>query len=195
MEKKSLRKQILKIRNEMSYAERRAKSGQILSALSDMELYKRADTILFYIDYQSEVMTTPLIVHALSQGRQVYLPKVTGTEMDFYQIHDILDLREGYKGIREPEGGALFENAQTDMLMVMPGAVFDRHCHRIGYGKGFYDRYLGRMQQKKIKIPVVALCFACQMLDEIPYEAHDIMPDMVLTENNLYNNCIQKNCI
>lgn len=185
-EKRSLRKQILKMRDEMPFAVRSAKSKQILSTLSKTELYRKADRILFYIDYQSEVMTTPLITQALAQGKRIYLPKVTGNEMAFYRIDDIENLAEGYKGIREPMGGALFEENAAAALMIMPGAVFDKSRHRIGYGKGFYDRYLERMREKNIKIATVALCFECQMLDAVPYEIHDILPDMILTENNIY---------
>lgn len=107
--------------------------------------------------------------------------------MAFYQLTGMNDLREGYKGIREPISGPVF-GAQPDTgetLLLMPGAVFDENCHRIGYGKGFYDKYLKWISEKGITVQTLALCFECQVLSEIPSETHDIRPQMVLTERKL----------
>lgn len=193
-EKKALRKQILSVRNGMPPALREEKSCIIIQTLTDMELYRKAETLLAYVDYQSEVITTHLIQQALQEGKQVFVPKVLGDEMEFYRITNMGSLAEGYKGIREPAGGQLFSmiasrlqgKAANIPLMLMPGAVFDEAGHRIGYGKGFYDRYLKRLMEKDIPVHTLALCFACQMLAKIPYEEHDIRAEMVLTEEGLY---------
>ena len=198
--KKELRKQILARRNRLSKDEIMRKSAGILNILYTLAVYQNADIILAYVEYRSEVMTTPLIQRALSEGKMIYVPKVSGTDMDFYRIESLSALSEGYKGIKEPESAAQMftvntgydsRTADTDktsrnILMLMPGAVFDRAHHRIGYGMGFYDRYLERLQSSGITIHTAALCFACQMLDDIPYYRHDICPEMIITEEKIF---------
>lgn len=192
VEKRNIRKRILSLRNEMSLKLREEKSNKILLALYGMEQYKEASIILTYVDYQSEVITTPLLSNALTDNKQVFAPRVCGEEMEFYRITDIKDLAEGYKGIREPICGEGFldeigsmkvSEEATTALMLLPGAVFDKRGHRIGYGKGFYDRYLKRLSEAGINIYKIALCYECQLLSEIPYDNHDVSVDMVITEN------------
>lgn len=205
--KKNVRKRILSLRNEIPLKLREEKSNKILRTLYGIERYKEADIILAYVDYQSEVITTPLLVKALKDNKRVFTPRVSGEEMEFYRITGTEDLAEGYKGIREPICGAGFmeetesykslgENASGEaagVLMLMPGVVFDKDGHRIGYGKGFYDRYLERLSEAGINIYKIALCYECQMLSEIPNEEHDISVDMVITENGIYENGIKIN--
>lgn len=173
---------------------REEKSQMILQTLYHMPLYKETKIILSYVNYQSEVITDDLLNRALLEGKHVFVPKVLGDNMEFYQITDLNDLTEGYRGIREPISGpefldklSGFHSAKTDHpLMLMPGAVFDKKRHRIGYGKGFYDRYLDRLKAADTRVHTLALCYECQMLDKIPYEAHDVRPEMILTENKIY---------
>ncbi len=186
-EKKNIRKQILAVREKMPPAVRREKSSSIAEALWAMPLYQKADVILIYVNYKSEVNTTDLVNKALADGKLVFAPKVSGETMEFYRLTGINDLQEGYCGIPEPVPGEAFDMEMDTghTLMLMPGAVFDEHCHRIGYGKGFYDRYLMRLSESGTVIHTLALCFECQVLSEIPSEVHDIRPQMVLTEKRL----------
>lgn len=186
-EKKKLRKRILALRDAMPAEEREEKSRRIMETLVSMPVYRETDTVLTYINYRSEVKTTDLVNKALWDGKRVFAPKVSGETMEFYQLAGMGDLQEGYKGIREPASGRRFD-AESDTghtLMLMPGAVFDGKCRRIGYGKGFYDRYLMRLSEMGIFVSMLALCFECQVLPEIPFEAHDVRPQMVLTELRL----------
>lgn len=186
-EKKQLRKQILAQRNAMPLKVRKEKSRKIMETLFAMPFYRESDNILTYVNYQSEVDTTDLVNKAFADKKQVFAPKVSGETMEFYQLIGTDSLKEGYKGIREPVSGPVF-GAETDTghtLMLMPGAVFDENCCRIGYGKGFYDRYLNHMAETGILIYTLALCFECQVLPQIPSEIHDIRPQMILTERKL----------
>lgn len=212
-EKRNIRRRILSLRNEMPLKLREEKSNIILQTLYELERYIKAEVILTYADYQSEVITTPLITRALAEDKMVFAPRVfrvcgaemESEEMEFYRIADIEDLAEGYKGIREPICGEGFmekigtynvhgekvsgEKASGEasgVLMLMPGVAFDQAGHRIGYGKGFYDRYLKRLSETDINVYKIALCYECQILNEIPYENHDISVDMVITENGIY---------
>lgn len=198
--KRNVRKRILSLRNEIPLKLMEENSNKILQTLYGMEKYKEAAVILAYVNYQSEVITIPLLDKALKDNKQVFAPRVSGEEMEFYRISGMEDLAEGYKGIREPIGGESFiekigkytvsgEKASAEtaaVLMLMPGVVFDKEGHRIGYGKGFYDRYLKRLTKAGINVYKIALCYECQILNEIPYENHDISVDMVITENEIY---------
>ncbi|MDE5933287.1 MAG: 5-formyltetrahydrofolate cyclo-ligase [Lachnospiraceae bacterium] len=186
-EKRKLRKQILALRDAMPIEEWEEKSRQITETLVSTAYYKEADSILTYVNYKSEVNTTDLVNKALTDGKRVFVPKVFGETMDFYRITGMEELREGYKGIREPVFGRIFEAGPDigHVLMLMPGAVFDEKCHRIGYGKGFYDRYLKHISEAGIFVHTLALCFECQVLPEIPFEEHDVRAQLVLTESQL----------
>ena len=189
-EKRRIRKNVLALRDAMTPAVRTEKSSRILKKLFTTEAYRSADVILTYVNYQSEVITIDLIKRALADRKLVFAPKVAGDEMDFYRIAGMSSLAEGYRGILEPSGNEIFckkilsKNLKNTMI-IMPGAVFDEKRHRIGYGKGFYDRYLMRMEKLGITIHTLALCFECQVLQNIPYGMHDRKPDFVLTEKRL----------
>lgn len=173
---------------------REEKSNEILHTLYGMKQYKEARILLAYADYQSEVITTPLIIKALAENKQVFTPRVNEDEMEFYRISGIEHLAKGYKGIREPIGNNGFTDGidagdffikNAKPLMVMPGAVFDKEGHRIGYGKGFYDRYLKRFNEAGIDVYKIALCYECQLLEKIPDESHDVGADVIITENRV----------
>ena len=190
-EKKRLRQEILAIRNSMPLLLRQQKSNKILQTVYDIETYKDAEVILTYVDYQSEVMTSPLIKRALLEGKKVYCPKVSGNDMDFYRISSLNDLKEGYKGIREPDIVELFigmQKNQSDkkIFVIMPGVAFDKDCHRIGYGKGFYDRFMTQMSETGARFYKIGLAYECQLVDKVPYETHDISLDIIVTENYIY---------
>ena len=185
-EKRRIRKNVLALRDAMTPAVRTEKSTRIIKRLFAAEAYRSADVILTYVNYQSEVITTALIKRALADRKLVFAPKVTGDDMDFYRITGMSSLEEGYRGILEPSGDEkIFIENSKYTLMIMPGAVFDEKRHRIGYGKGFYDRYLMRMEELGITIHTLALCYECQVLQNVPYGMHDRKPDFVLTEKRL----------
>ncbi|MCM1263855.1 MAG: 5-formyltetrahydrofolate cyclo-ligase [Butyrivibrio sp.] len=193
-EKKHIRKKCLSLRDEMPLKLREEKSDKIIDALCGLEQYKKADIILTYADFKSEVITTKFIERALADKKQVFAPRISGDEMEFYRIDGLNDLEEGYKGIREPAGseaffdkiGSLDLNEMNSVpLMVMPGVAFDKEGHRIGYGKGFYDRYLNRLMDAGINVYKIALCYECQLLDKIAHEEHDVCVDMVVTEESV----------
>ncbi len=185
-EKKKLRRQILQLRNELTMDERSKKSEIICQKLYEMPYYKQAEILLAFVNYQSEVITIPLIEKAISEGKKVFCPKVIGEEMEFYEIKAISELLEGYRGIKEPEAIAeklyVPEAHKASVLMLMPGVAFDRNRYRIGYGKGFYDRYLEKYEKYKQRMTTIALAFSCQMVEKVPVQPHDIRPDVIITE-------------
>lgn len=185
--KRYIRKSVLKMRDELSEHERKDKSRRILEKVMQTSSYKEADVILSYVNFKSEVETEGLIAEALKSGKRVYCPRIDKEDMEFYRILGMDDLTAGYKGIREPmpKGECLLSGRDMSVqkcLMIMPGSVFDRERNRIGYGKGYYDRYLERYPQ----LPTVAVCFECQLVERVPAEAYDIKPDMIITETDVY---------
>ncbi len=192
-EKRQLRRQALARRDSLTAAERKAYSEAIVGKLTLLPCYLRAQAVLTYISFRSEVDTFPLLERALADGKAVFAPKVLGREMAFFLISGTADLTEGYHGIREPKEGMPYTDwvSQNDgpvnayTLICMPGAAFDRERHRIGYGGGFYDKYLGKFEENPegmLQISTAALAFSCQIFEKIPWEAHDIRPEKIITE-------------
>lgn len=187
LSKKEIRRMALSKRDGMRPEERRQKSEMIWQALQKLSCYREAQVLFSYVDYRSEVITTSILANALREGKQVFAPRVDGDEMEFYRITGCQDLRPGYRGIREPIGNRIFEGLGERQrgLLLMPGAAFDQFGHRIGYGKGFYDRYLERMEGEKNKICILALCFEIQIFPQVPWEKHDMLPELILTEERI----------
>lgn len=183
--KAHIRQKALAFRNHMPEEERRQKSGRIAERVSKTLWFQEADVLLVYMAFRSEADTEELISGAFLEGKAVYCPKVEGEEMNFYRIASKEDLKEGYQGIKEPEGKPedLFLPADgMKCLMIVPGSAFDKEGNRIGYGKGYYDKYLERYPE----IRTMGICFEGQMQEKIPEEGHDRRMNRVITEKGMY---------
>lgn len=188
--KKQIRIRSLKARDALTEEERDQKSRKICERLLQSSFFEEAQDILLYASYGSEVQTQQIFDKAVSEGKQVFYPRVMdGETMQFFQVTDLSALQEGYRGIREPraDGAAYTQPAREAgrrALLVMPGAAFDREKNRIGYGKGFYDRFLGA-GFAGVKI---ALAFDVQILqgNQIPAQETDVRPDLILSETGLH---------
>lgn len=183
--KNSIRKKFLKIRNDISFNERILLSAAIKDRILSMEQIQRADTVLCYAGYGSEVQTMELIETLLFYGKHVYLPRVKGMDMDFFRIMNWKDLKKGYMGIYEPSEKCTdvfaFDNYDKT-VMIMPGAVFAPDGSRVGYGKGYYDRYLDRHNITER----IAICFQVQITDSIPVDEYDKKALWLVTEKGIY---------
>lgn len=188
MEKKEIRKKVLQLRNELDKTYRTRADKNIFQAVTALALYQQADVIFSYVSYKSEVDTFSILKKALADGKRVAIPKVMDKDgiMEFYEISSLQELIKGYQGIKEPEiaGKGPVQVAKENVLMIMPGVAFDRKCNRIGYGGGFYDRYLNKYNNKHMK--TLAVCYEAQIIDTILAEATDVKPDIVLTEEHKY---------
>lgn len=184
----SIRKQILNFRNAMSAGECNEKSGVIMQQVLSLLPVQKAEYVLCYAGYKSEVRTKNLIKELLREGKQVYLPRVSGEEMDFYRIRSLTELTEGYKGIPEPSTECtdiftkvLWEKDKERVVMLLPGAAFSESGARIGYGKGYYDRYLSHIPC----LERIALCYELQIVEDFPADVHDIPMTMIVTEEKI----------
>lgn len=184
--KKDIRSQYIKKRDALSQEEVNRKSDKILYQLFNMTEYKDAKYILLYADYHNEVTTDKIFEDARQRGKKIFFPKVFGQEMEFYSVDSLDELRFGYKGIREPQENPLkrfFYKKQDTTIMIVPGVAFDMKGYRVGYGKGYYDKYLS---EKKM-ISTFALSYAFQILEHVPTDAHDIKMDKIITEELVYS--------
>lgn len=180
--KKSIRSKVLQIRNQMPQKERDRAALLVTERLLGHQWFYGSNQILCFSSFGSEIQTIELIREALRRGKKVFLPKIEGCEMVFYKIGSSTELVPGYKGILEPEGtseGFCYKEEEASRtLMIMPGVAFDPMHRRIGYGKGYYDRYLAG--KDGLCIRTIAIGFACQMVEEIPEEEQDIRPYQLL---------------
>ena len=175
MDKKALRSTIRQQKRAMSEEEIQRRSEKLAELFYASELYRNAATIYGYLPYNQEVRTTPMLEQALRDGKRIAVPKVYGEEMKFIYMEDLSQVEKGYAGIPEPIADDPIADDET-ALVLMPGMAFDPQGHRIGYGGGFYDKFLASEPNH----PTLALCYEFQMLPSLETEEHDIPVDCVL---------------
>ena len=175
MNKKELRAKIKEAKRAMTEAQINELSIDLCRQFLETEQYRNAKTIYGYLPYNQEVRTWALLEQALKDGKKVAVPKVYDDDMRFIYMDDLSAVSDGYAGIPEPVADAPIADDPT-ALVLMPGLAFDKEGHRIGYGGGFYDRFL----ENEPNHPTVALCYHFQMLEHLDTEKHDIPVDRVL---------------
>lgn len=185
--KEQSRKRIIQIRNQMTSEEVAQKSSLIAKKVLKTPEYEEADNILLYADYRHEVMTREIFDDAVLHKKKVFFPKSNndGT-MNFYQVISVKQLESGYKGIKEPAADERYLYRflrNEDTLIIVPGVVFDTKGYRVGYGRGFYDRFL----QDKRQLTAIGLCFSNQVIEELPHDVHDVRMDKIITEEIQYS--------
>lgn len=138
-----------------------------------------AKTVCVYMPTGNEIDTTEIIRYCKENGKRLAAPRVNGDTMEFYYFTDETDMEQGAYDIWEPTGTEAVEDEES--LVIMPGVAFDLSCNRIGYGKGYYDRYLSAHPHMK----KVALAYDFQIVGRIKREVHDVRPDVVVTESRV----------
>ena len=174
MDKKMLRKQIREQKRAMSQERIEEASRKLVEQFLNCDAYRQAKTIYGYLPYNQEVRTVPILEQALADGKRVAVPKVYGSEMKFIYLTDLTQVATGYAGIPEPVADGP-EGDDPTALVLMPGMAFTKEGHRIGYGGGFYDKFLAEEPDH----PTIALCYDFQMVDELPTEEFDVPVDCV----------------
>lgn len=176
--KREIREKLLQIRRNLPSPKWAEMSDEITAKISCHPWFQKADTIYGYLSYNQEVDTWPLLAFALQEGKKVAVPKVLGQEMEFYYIKSLQEVYPGMKGIFEPEEIAAHLAKDDNALIIMPLVGFDPCRNRLGYGGGYYDRYLKRHPQN----PTMGIAFSVQEVAEIPAEETDCKPDLIITE-------------
>ena len=181
-EKRRIRKMVLEARDAFTEEERKAASIRLTDRIIGHQWFYRACILLGFVGFGSEVDTRELLTEALQKGKKVYVPRVEGEDMNFYRITSLQELTPGYKGILEPDGtGEKYDYLKLEKektLLLMPGVAFDLYGNRLGYGKGYYDRFLA--DKEMLRTYSIAIGFACQRVESLPVEATDIKPYQVI---------------
>ena len=175
MDKKLLRQSIKQKKREMTAEQIESASARLGQMLSECDLYQQAETVYFYLPYNQEVRTVPMVQRAFEEGKRVAVPKIYGDEMRFIYISDFTGIEKSSCGIPEPVADGPVADDLT-ALVLMPGLAFDKQGNRVGYGGGFYDKFL----QAEPNHPTVALCYDFQLFDKLETDDYDIPVDLVL---------------
>lgn len=180
--KEKLRRLMKKKRDSISLASRKAMSRKIAKTLRELPTYRKARTVMFYVSFGSEVITNKMIMSAVKEGKNVVVPFL-GKSKEEIKAAKITsaksDLIRGAFGIKEPKPRLCKEIPHRKIdLVVVPAVVFDKACQRVGYGKGYYDRWL-----KKIPLKArIGIAFDAQVIEKIPECRNDIPVSMVITD-------------
>ena len=196
-QKRVLRKEILAKREALDPQERKMADMAMADRIIGHQWFYGAEVLLAFVNYGSEISTLEIIEEALRKGKKVFVPRiekvvnVAGSSseeykaediMNFYNINSMNQLVTGYKGILEPDCTTECFDYETykecRMLLLMPGVAFDIYGNRMGYGKGFYDRFL--KDKEILQTFSIAIGYKCQRVDFIPVEEHDLKPYQVI---------------
>ena len=210
MDKKEIRAEVTKKKQQLSMETVEALSEQLKNRFCQLDAYKETECVYAYMSYNEEVRTLPIIMQALADGKRVAVPKTyaSGAKtnakgqvipdfMEFIYIDSMEDCVPGYMSIPEPKDSicGIDEEGKIDLskariaeekkvLILMPGLAFDKTRNRIGYGGGFYDKYLD--SKTETEFVKVALCFDFQIYEHLPVEAHDEKMDLVISPNYVF---------
>lgn len=181
-DKKEFRKEMLNLRGRLSDAQRQNCDEKIAFRVLEHPAYLQAKTIFIYYSVGDEISTMEIIDDALRSGKTVCLPRCeTERQMSACVITSPADLTKETYGIPEPGDHCTVLAPEQLELCIIPALACDRKGHRMGYGGGYYDRFLPKTTARKM-----ALCAAERFFEVIPYEPHDICCDFVVTENEVY---------
>ena len=175
MDKSALRKEIREKKRAMTEEQIQTASAELMRLFLESDLYRQSKSVYGYLPYNQEVRTVPILEQAIRDGKRVAVPKVYGDEMKFLWMDDLSAVSKGYAGIPEPTDDGPVADDPT-ALVLMPGLAFDPQGHRIGYGGGFYDKFLASEPEH----PTLALCYTFQMMEHLETEEFDKNVDCVL---------------
>ena len=179
-QKQNIRKQIKIFRDKLPQTKIIDKSEKIIQKLTEMEEYKTAKTIMAYVSLNIEVNTQNYIKNEILKGEKILLvPYLENDQIKASIVEDFNDLEIGNYGVLEPIDKKNYDN-KIDIILI-PGLAFDKKGFRLGFGKGYYDKFL-KNHEDSIKI---GLGFEEQIIDSLPIEPHDVAVDMIITEKKI----------
>jgi len=178
--KQKLKLEIIEKRSSLTEQEIKEKSKKVIDNLSSLEEFQKAKNILFYVSVNNEVDTQEIIKELLKE-KSIIIPYTIKNKPAIFlsELKDFVELEPKTFGMLEPKEKYIreFDGEKLD-LVIVPGIVFDKNGHRIGYGYGYYDRFLKTIKKDVVKI---GLAFDFQLIDKIPEEEHDVPLDVVVT--------------
>jgi 5-formyltetrahydrofolate cyclo-ligase len=182
--KKKLRQQYEEIRASLSIQEREMSEHKIMEYVFASEVYHSSDLVCSFVSFGSEVSTKRLNDKILGSGKTLCLPRIMGArKMEMIEVNSHTTYVMNKYGINEPIGQPIQLTHEFNALCIVPLLAYDSFGHRLGYGGGFYDVFLGEY----LKIITLGIAFSNQYSDtELPYEEHDAMLKMIINEHGLH---------
>lgn len=179
MNKSELRKVLKERRRAIEKSERLKKSTMICKSVTESHIFKESDVVMIYLSFSDEVDTEEIITTAFREGKKVIVPVVDGDVMFASVLNSREQLKKGAFGISEP----VIKEEWTGKvdLCIIPGLGFDRKGGRIGFGRGYYDKFLSKTPCKRI-----GLAFSEQIAEDVFGEEHDISMDIIVTEEEMF---------
>lgn len=180
--KYNLRKQMLQRRSRLSLESESQMNEAVFFRLMNLKELDRANvsSVYSYVSCRREVDTKRLLSCLLEQQIPVAVPRVTGKDMEFYYLNSLNQLKAGYMDIPEPDDTCI-KACDSNSLVILPGLAFDSKGGRLGYGGGYYDRFLEREPNHK----TIGLAFDFQMVLQVPQEAYDKTADIIITPDKV----------
>ena len=181
--KADLRKEMLQLRKNMETRDVSSFSNKIISAIMELPEFINSKNIMLYLSFNKEVNTYPLARWCLDNGKTVIAPYCIQSKREIvpYIITNLIgDLTKSTFGVMEPKQDILEKvNIEDIDLIIVPGVVFDENCNRIGFGAGYYDRFL----PKKLKnTPAIGIAYDYQIIDKVPTNEYDVPLDYIITQ-------------
>ena len=193
MPKRSLRSQLVAERRALRHHDWLASSRSAQRNLLLLKEYSSAGCIALYAPINQEVDTDEIFAAAFESGKRVLYPALCDKEIVFREVMGLDTLQEGAFGILEPRPTGIEHKADKADLIVVPGVAFDLSGHRIGYGKGYYDRFLKHPERKT---HLVGLCHDFQVVDgAIPTDPHDIEMEIIITDRRIIHCRSNRSCL
>lgn len=179
--KKDLRKKYNQIRDSISNFDLDMKSKVIEEKILNLDYINKYEIFLIYINIKSEVKTKSLMQKLILLNKKVFVPKIIDDEMCFIEINSLDNLELGKYNIPEPIKGQIYKGERA--LVIVPGIVFSSEKYRIGYGKGYYDKFISKNRQNFY----LGICFENQIIDKFDFDKFDEKLDAIITEENIIN--------
>lgn len=182
MNKTDVRSEMIAMRRRLSTDSVEKCSIIISNRVIEHPVFKKSDKILLYSAINNEVDTKNIFKYAIENNKKVYFPRVNSQNIEFYEVKSLDELKGGYMSILEPINLRNLYETNTTSCIIVPGVAFDKSLNRLGYGGGFYDRFLA----KNNGIYRIAIGYSTQMVDKLPLEQFDVKMDTIIMENACY---------
>ncbi len=178
MDKQTARENLLEKRRQITFKRRNAKSLKVIKQLT--KVLEKHKNIGIYLSLKDEVNTTDYLNYFLENFERVSASVIEDNSLVFYKVNSLRELKPGYMDVLEPLREELTEKSDMDAIIV-PMVGFDQRRNRMGYGKGFYDRYL-----KDYTGVIIGLAFEESEMRHLPHDENDVRLDYVITDNRVF---------
>lgn len=188
IDKKQVREQVIKLRDSQSEDKILSKSKIIKDELFDFEYFKKSNIIMFYVSFRSEVKTDFIIKESLKLGKKVVLPQADpkNKKLNIFQVTNFEeDLKEGIWGILEPKDACKKIDIKNIDLVIVPAVAYDMRGYRVGYGGGYYDKFLSEFYNSNKNGKTIGLAYELQIIDKIPADEFDQKVNFIVTEERI----------